>query len=191
MSVVRSRRSITTTKRGPYPHGAYGSCEEYRCSPQASCIRPWLRWGHKEVFNPDRKPSQANARRVPNCIRDSAGRARDADFTNALDAKSVHVRVVFLDHERVQAWYVGVHWDVVFGEVHVDDPAGTVVADGLLMKRERYAPDHPAIDLAADHTWIDDATGSECTNKTGGTDLTKIGIDFDLSENGAVRMHGI
>jgi hypothetical protein len=62
---------------------------------------------------------------VPDCIRDGAGRARDADFTDALDAKCVHVRIVFLDHERFQTWYVGIHRDVVFGEVRVDDPAGT------------------------------------------------------------------
>jgi hypothetical protein len=67
-------------------------------------FRLWLRWRHHEIFDPDRKPSQANACRVPDCIRDRAGRARDADFANALDAKSVHVRIVFLDHERVQAW---------------------------------------------------------------------------------------
>src|ERR1700737_2305320 len=110
----------------------------------------WLQWRHNEFVDPDRKPSLANARRVPDCVRDRAGRARDADFTDPLDAKRVHVRIVFLDHEGFQAWYVGVHRDVVFGEVRVDDPAGTVVADGLLVKRERYAPDHTAIDLAAE-----------------------------------------
>src|ERR1700722_9974144 len=151
----------------------------------------WLLWRHHEIFDPDRKPSQANARRVPDCIRDRAGRARDADLTNALYTKSVHVRIVLLDNDRVQAWYVGVHWDMVFGEVRVDDPAGTVIADGPLVKRERYAPDHPAIDLTADHTRIDHATRRECTYKTGGADLTEIRIDLDLGENGAVRVHGI
>src|SRR6476646_11440966 len=151
----------------------------------------WLFWRHNEIVDPDRKPSQANTRRVPDCIRDRAGRARNADFTDALDAKCVHVRIVFLDHERFQAWYVGVHGDVVFGEVRVDDPAGTAVADGLLVKRERYAPDHPAIDLAADHTRIAHTARRKCATKTGDAYLTEIGIDRDLGENGAVRMHGI
>src|SRR5260370_33869410 len=93
----------------------------------------WSGWRHNEIVDPDRKPSQANARRVPDCIRYRAGRARDADFTDALDAKCVDVRIVFLDHERFHAWYVGVHRDVVFREVRVDDPAATVVPDGLLV----------------------------------------------------------
>src|SRR5882762_7862198 len=57
----------------------------------------WLGWRHNEIFDPDRKPSQANARSVPHCIRDRAGRAGDADFTDTLDAKCVHVRILFLD----------------------------------------------------------------------------------------------
>lgn len=94
-------------------------------------------WSYNEIVDLDREPAQANARRVPDCIRDRAGRARHADLTDALDAEGVDVRIMFLDHQRVQAWYVGIHRDVVFGEVRVDDPAGTVIADGLFVKRER------------------------------------------------------
>jgi hypothetical protein len=36
---------------------------------------------HHEIVDPDRKPSQANAGRVPDCVRDRASRAGDADFT--------------------------------------------------------------------------------------------------------------
>ena len=98
---------------------------------------------------------------------------------------------MFLDHERFQAGHVGIHRDVVFGEVRVDDPAGTGVADGLFVKRKRDAPDHPAKDLAADHARIDHTTGRERADKAGDPDLTEIGIDLDLGENGAVRVHGI
>ena len=59
------------------------------------------------------------------------------------------------------------------------------------MKRERCAPDHPAVDLAADHARIYHTARRECTDKTGDADLTEIRIDLDLGENGAVRMHGI
>ena len=120
------------------PDGAYGLCEEYRRSHQAPCNPPWLGWRHNEIVDPDRKPSQANARRVPDCTRDRAGRARDADFADALDAKCVHVRIVFLDHERFQAWYVGVHRDVVFGEVRTsrdEDREAIVSCVRILEKR--------------------------------------------------------
>jgi hypothetical protein len=53
---------------------------------------------------------------------------------------------------------------VVFGEGRVDDPAGTLAADRLLVKRERHAPDHPTMDLAADHTRIDHTARRECTD---------------------------
>ena len=61
----------------------------------------------------------------------------------------------------------------------------------LLVQRERYAPDHAAIILAAHQARIDDAAGGEGADEARRADLPEIGIDLDLGEHGAVRVHGV
>ena len=59
------------------------------------------------------------------------------------------------------------------------------------MQCERHAPNHSATELAAHQTRIDDPSGSEGADQTGHAHLPEIGIDLDLGEHGAMRMHGV
>jgi len=81
--------------------------------------------------------------------------------------------------------------DVILREVGVHRPTGTPVHDGILMERERHAPDHAAQELAAHEMRVDDPPRGEDADDTRDADLTEIGIDLDLGEDRAVRMHGI
>jgi hypothetical protein len=139
----------------------------------------------------DREFAHANSGRMPDRIGDRARRAGDADLADALDAERIHVRVVFLDQDRFERRHVGVHRDVVLAEIGVHRTAGARVHDGLLMQRERHAPDHAAIELAAHHARIDDPSRGEGADQAGHAHLPEIGIDLDLGEHRAVRMHGV
>jgi hypothetical protein len=68
---------------------------------------------------------------------------------------------------------------------------GARIHDGVLMQRERHAPDHAAIELAAHHAGIDDPSGGERADHAGRADLAEIRIDLDLGEHGPMRMHGV
>ena len=57
---------------------------------------------------------------MPDCIRDRARRASGPDFAHAFDAESVHVWVVFLDKDRFDRGHIGVHGDVVLGQIGDD-----------------------------------------------------------------------
>ena len=55
---------------------------------------------HHQILDPDRKAAHPNSRRVPYRVGHRTGRAGNADFANALDAKRVHMGIVLLDHQR-------------------------------------------------------------------------------------------
>ena len=73
--------------------------------------------GLKQAIEGDRKVPYTGSRRVPDRIGDGARRAGDADFADALDAERIHVRVVFLDQDRLERRHVGIDRDMVLGEV--------------------------------------------------------------------------
>src|SRR5215813_5199402 len=59
------------------------------------------------------------------------------------------------------------------------------------MQGERHAPNHSAIELAANHARIDDPSRSECTHHAGNAHLSEIGINPDLGEYGPMRIHRV
>ena len=86
-----------------------------------------------ELVDQDRKAPHAVSRCVSDGVRHRAGRSRDADFADALDAEHVHMRIVLVDHERLHMRHVGIHGHMIVGEVGIDDPARAVIDDGPLM----------------------------------------------------------
>src|SRR5882724_13686009 len=92
--------------------------------------------GRYEIVNPDWKTTHPDSCRMPDRVGDRAGRAGDADFTDALDAERVYVGIVFVDHQRLQARHIGVHQDVVLRKVGVERPAGAAIDDSLLVQRK-------------------------------------------------------
>src|SRR5262249_18031660 len=131
------------------------------------------------------------AARVPAAVAPPPRRAGDADLTDALDAERIHVRVVFLDQDRVKCGDVGVHRDVVLAQIGIHHPARAHVHHGLLVQGERDAPDHAAMELAAHKARIDDASGRERADHAGDAHVPKLGIDLDLGEPRAMRVHGV
>jgi len=101
------------------------------------------------------------------------------------------VRIVFLDEDRYDRGYIGVHGNMVLGQVRIHRTAGPLIHDGMLMQGERYAPNHSATELAAHQTWINDPSRSEGTDQPGNAYLSEIGIDLDLGEHGPMGMHGV
>ena len=73
---------------------------------------------------------------MPDRVGNGAGRARDADFSDALDAERVHMRIVLVDHDGFEVRHVGVNGDMVLREVGIECPAGAPVHDGMLMQRK-------------------------------------------------------
>jgi len=128
---------------------------------------------------------------MPHRIRDCTRRAGDPDFAHAFDAESIDVRVAFLNQDRFDRGHVGVHRDMVFGQIGVHRTAGPRVHDGVLVECERDTPNHSAAELAAHHARIDDPSYSERTEHAGDTHLPEIGIYLDLGEHRTMRMHGV
>ena len=54
---------------------------------------------------------------MPDRVRDRTGGAGDADFTHALDAQRIHVRIAFLDQDRFERGHIGVHGNVVLAQM--------------------------------------------------------------------------
>jgi hypothetical protein len=71
---------------------------------------------------------------VPNGVCDRAGRAGDPDLAHAFDAERVDVRIVLLDQDRLERRHIGVHGNVVLGQVGVHYTARPRIDDGLLVQ---------------------------------------------------------
>ena len=82
-------------------------------------------------------------------LRDCRRHADDADLAHALGAQPADDAVVLCDEDHVDVVDVGIHRDVVFGEVVVHEAAQRVVGMRLLVQRLADAPHHAADDLAA------------------------------------------
>src|SRR5262249_38533113 len=81
--------------------------------------------------------------------------------------------------------------NVVLCQIAIHDAAGSDVDDGALMQCERHAPDHAAVILAAHQPGVDDPPGRERAHEARHPDLAEIGVDLDLCEDRAMRMHGV
>jgi hypothetical protein len=128
---------------------------------------------------------RTRTRGVPDGIGDRTGRSGDADLAHAFDTERVDMRIVFLDQNRFERRHIGVHRNMVLGQVSVHRTAR--IDYGLLAQRERYTPDHAAIVLTPRHARIDDPSSGEGADQARRANLPDLGIDFDLSEDCAMR----
>jgi len=78
--------------------------------------------GPDQLLNGDRESTNANPGRVPHRVSDCAGRAGDSNLAHPLNAERVHMRVVLFDQDGLERWHIGIHWNVVLGQVRVHDP---------------------------------------------------------------------
>jgi hypothetical protein len=98
----------------------------------------------------------------------------NADLPEPLDAECIHQAVRFIDEDDLDVMGVGVHRYVVFGDIRVHHPAGTVVDDGRLVQGHADAPDHAAHDLAVRGLGIEDAPAGDRTDDPGDPDHTQL-----------------
>src|SRR6202166_4800115 len=110
---------------------------------------------------------------MPDRVGNSTGRSRDPDFTDALDTQRVDMGIVLLDQQGFHDRHVGIHRDVVVGEVGIQRWPGAPVHNGTLVPRKRHAPDHAAEYLAAHEMRLDDAPRGHGADKTAYADLAK------------------
>src|ERR1700730_13001094 len=114
-----------------------------------SCVSSRLRLD--QTIKCDREFAHADSGRMPDCIGNRTRGASDPDFTYALNAEGIHVRVAFLDKDRFDRGHIGVHGNVVLAQIGIHRAAGPRIHDGVLKQRERDAPNHSAAELAAHH----------------------------------------
>jgi hypothetical protein len=101
------------------------------------------------------------------------------------------VGIHFIHPERLNLGHVGVHRNVIFGEVIVDKPAEARVHDGILVQGEPDAPDHAADKLAARGARVDDAAGPERADHAGDAHLAERRVDANLGELRSEDVHRI
>ena len=128
---------------------------------------------------------------MPDRIRDRTRGACDPDFTHALDTEGIHVRVALLDKDRFERWHIGIHGNVVLGQIGIHRTPGPWIDRRVLLQRKRHAPYHAAAELAVHHARIDNAARSKGANNAGDAHLSEIRIDLDLGEHGPMRVHGV
>ena len=64
---------------------------------------------------------------VIDCIDDRRRDADDADFAQPLDAERIDDVVRLVDEDHFDVVHVGVHWDMIFGNVRIHDAAEFVI----------------------------------------------------------------
>jgi hypothetical protein len=92
-----------------------------------------------------------------------------------------------LDQNRFERRHIGVHRNMVLGQVSVHRTARARIDYGLLAQRERYTPDHAAIVLTPRQARIDDPSSGEGADQARRANLPDLGIAFDLGEDCAMR----
>ena len=80
---------------------------------------------------------------------------------------------------------------MVLGQVVVDVVAEPLVGDGLLVQRHRDAHGQPAEELRAGGRGVHDRPGGEDAGGPRHPDLPGVGVDPDLDEVRAERVHGV
>ena len=128
---------------------------------------------------------------MPNSIGHGPRGTGYPNLTHALDAKCVHVRVLLLDKDRFYRGHVGIHRNVVLGQIGIHRTPGPWIHHRVLMQRKRHAPYHSAAELALHHARINNAARSKGANDAGYAHLSEIRIDLDLGKHGPMRVHGV
>ena len=122
---------------------------------------------NNEIVDPDRKTTHPDAGRMPDRVGDGTGRAGDADFADALDAERVDVGIVLVDQSGHPATARRHSPGRGIPQGWHSRAAGAAVHHGMLVQRERHAPDHAAEELTAHQVRIDDASGGEGADQRG------------------------
>ena len=144
-----------------------------------------------QLIKRDRKAPDPHAGSVPNRVGDGAGGAGDADLADALDAERIDVEVVFLDQDRLDrgtSAFTGTWYSARFAFI-VRPVRRSITACSC------SANDTPQI--MPPRYWLRTMRGlmirpgGERADQPGHADLAEIGIDLDLGEHRAVRVHGI
>jgi hypothetical protein len=77
-------------------------------------------------------------------IRDRRRDADDANLAQPLDAERIDDVVRLIDEDHLDVVHVGVHRDMIFGNVRIHDAAEFVIEDRFFVQRHADAPNHAA-----------------------------------------------
>ena len=75
----------------------------------------------------DRQVAHALAGGVMDRVGDGGGNADDADLAHPLDAEWIDDAVRLVDEDDIDVVHVGVHRDMIFGNVRIHDAAESMV----------------------------------------------------------------
>ena len=136
----------------------------------------------------DRQIAHPLAGGVIDGIGDCRGDADDADLADALDAERIDDVVRLVDENHLYVVNVGVHRDMVFGDIGVHDAPECMIDQRLLVQRHADAADDGAHDLAVRGLGIEDAAGGDRADDAGDTDHADLLVDLHFGEHGGMRV---
>ena len=117
-------------------------------------------------------------------------RARNPGNTNLADAAyadGIEVLVVLVDEGDVDLADVGVHGNMVVGEIAVDESPVAAIEHAFLEQRLTHPPDDTALKLAACHLRIEKPSDAVRCDDARDADHAERKIDADLGENRTER----
>src|ERR1700686_2211406 len=90
--------------------------------------------------------------------------------------------VPLVDEDHLDIGHVGVHREMIFGNVCIHDAAKSVVEESFLVQRHSDAPHYAAHDLAGRGLGVQDASGRDRADDSGDSDYAELLIDFHVGE---------
>src|ERR1700756_1042985 len=145
----------------------------------------------EQLVERDGKLSDAHASGVVYGVGHRGAGAANAQFAKSFDAEHVCLLVEAIDHDRIELRDVGVHRHEVLREVAVDESAAAQVDHCFLVQRHAQPPDHSANELRTRGLGIQYAAYREDSEHSSHSDLSRINVDTDLGEVGAVSVYGV
>jgi hypothetical protein len=106
----------------------------------------------------------------------------------ALHAQWVDGLVWLVDEHNFDVVDVGVHRDMIFGDIRIHDAAEFVVDHRFFVQRHSDAPYHSAADLAGRGLGVQDAAGRNRADDAGGADDAELLIRLHFREDRGVRV---
>src|SRR3954451_9946816 len=118
-----------------------------------------------------RKVADASTGRVMNGVHDRCARAANTELADALASERTAMRIVLVQEHDIHLADIGVHCDVIAGQILVDEGPVPRVDVVLLRQSGADAPGHPADHLRARRLGVEDAADRELSEHAPDADL--------------------
>src|SRR5262245_25940551 len=120
-------------------------------------------------------------------ICDRCGRAHDPKFTEPFHTEGIDDRVVLLDENHVDVWYVSVDGHVILGQAVVHKACKLLIDDAVSFQRHPDSPDDATNDLTARGLGVQDATTSDRADDPRDPDRSEVIVDTHFHKHCRMR----